>query len=61
MITLDKIDLRKNVATMQTIRKVLHVWQEVLARGCHQETAIITTMSPGSIFFGHHVQRRGPW
>ncbi len=62
VVTLDKIDFRKNVATMQTVWKALNVWQRVLVRGCHQtETMIITTRSPGSIFFGHHVQRKGPW
>ncbi len=36
---------------MQAIGKVLHVWQRVLVRVCHQiQTAIIATRSPGSIF-----------
>jgi hypothetical protein len=62
VITLHKMDFWKNVATMQAIGKVLNVWQRVLVRGCHQiEMAIIATRSRGSIFFGNHVQRRGPW
>ncbi len=62
VITLDKINFWKTIATMQAIGKVLHVWQRVLLRGCHQtETMIIATRLPGSIFFGHHVQGRGPW
>ncbi len=36
VITLDKIDFLKNIATMQAIRKVLHVWQRLLVWGCHQ-------------------------
>jgi hypothetical protein len=45
---------------MQAIGKVLHVWQRVLVRGCHQiEMAIIATRPPRSVFFGNHVQRRG--
>jgi hypothetical protein len=62
VITLDKIDFLKNIATMQAVGKILHVWQRVLVRGCHQiETAIIATRPPRSVFFGNHVQRGGPW
>ncbi len=52
VVTLDKIDFQNNVAIMQTVLKVLHVWQGVHVRGCDQiEMAIITTRSPGSLFF----------
>ncbi len=38
---------------MQAVGKVLHVWQRILVRGCHQiETAVIATRPPRSVFFG---------
>ncbi len=47
---------------MQVVGKVLHVWQRMLVRGCHQiETAVVATRPPRSVFFGNLVQRGGPW
>ncbi len=62
VITLDKIEFWKNGATMQAVGNVLHVWQRILVRGCHQiETAVIPTRPPQSVFFGNDGQRWGPW
>jgi hypothetical protein len=50
-----------NRATMQTVWKVLHVWQQVLVRSYQIKSVIITTGPPRPIFFRHHVQRGCPW
>ncbi len=62
VIPLDKIDFGKNIATIQEVWKVLHVWQGVLVWGGNQvKTAVITTRLPWSIFLGYHVKRRSQW
>jgi hypothetical protein len=59
VITLDKIDFCKNVATMQAIGKVLHVWQRVPVRGCHQiETAIIAKVIRIHLFWAPCARER---
>ena len=61
MITFDKVDFRENCAAVKVCREVQDIrkWIPVM---CSEviEASIVAAWSQTTVFFGHHVKRRGP-
>ncbi len=62
VVTLDKVNFENMVQPCSPWETSCMFGSGYLSGGCDQvQTTIIATRPLWSIFFGHHVQRRGPW
>ena len=61
MITPFQVQLAEDPGPCQTACDVRHVWQRIaVLLGDDVEAAVISTRSPGSVAFHHHVKGAGP-